>query len=44
MTLPRIIPVHRSLAAESEILEELAVVGATLGVDLEPGYENMVVA
>lgn len=44
VTLPRIIPVHRSLAAESEVLEELAALGSELGVDLEPGYENMVVA
>ncbi len=43
VTLPRIIPVHRGLAAESEVLQELAAVGSELGVDLEPGYENMVV-
>ena len=42
--LPRVVPVHRSLAAESEILKELAAVESELGVELEPGYEDMVVA
>ena len=42
--LPRIIPVHRNLATESEILKELAAVESSLGVELEPGYEDMVVA
>ena len=42
--LPRIVPVHRNLAAESEILKELAAVESSLGVELEPGYEDMVVA
>ncbi len=42
--LPRIVPVHRSLAAESEVLKELAAVESALGVELEPGYENMVVS
>ena len=42
--LPRIVPVHRSLAHESEVLKELALVESALGVELEPGYENMVVA
>ena len=44
VTLPRIVPVHRSLAHESEVLKELAAVESALGVELEPGYENMVVA
>ena len=42
--LPRIVPVHRNLAAEAEILKELAAVESSLGVELEPGYEDMVVA
>ncbi len=43
LTLPKIIPVHRALAAEDEVLRELAAVQSDLGVDLEPGYEGMVV-
>ena len=42
--LPRIVPVHRNLAAEAEILKELAAVESSLGIELEPGYEDMVVA
>lgn len=42
-TLPRIVPVHRSLEHEAEILVELAAVQTRLGIDLEPGVEDMVI-
>ena len=44
VTLPRIVAVHRDVASENEVIEELSAVTAELGVDLIPGYEEMVVA
>ena len=40
--LPRTVPVHLSLHDDDEIREELATVSSALGVDLTPGYEDMV--
>ena len=42
--LPRIIPVHISLVHRYEVAQELKSVGSELGVDLTPGYEDMVVS
>ena len=39
--LPRIVPVHLSLHERDEIREELSAVAKTLGIDLTPGYEDM---
>ena len=36
--------VHRSLQTESELLRELAALQSELRIDLEPGWEDMVVA
>ncbi len=44
ITLPRIVPVHINLADSEEVAEELKAVTADLGIDLEPGYESMVVS
>jgi ribonuclease BN (tRNA processing enzyme) len=41
--IPKIVPVHRSLEHEREIVAQLATVQTDLGIDLEPGYEDMVV-
>ena len=39
--LPKIVPVHLSLHERDEIHEELSAVAKGLGVDLTPGYEDM---
>ena len=41
-TIPKIVPVHMSLEHQSDTLKELAVVQTELRVDMEPGYEGMV--
>ncbi|MEE8518604.1 MAG: MBL fold metallo-hydrolase, partial [Dehalococcoidia bacterium] len=41
--IPRIVSVHRSLEHEEDILRELSEVGKELSIDIEPGYEGMVV-
>ena len=41
VTLPRIVPVHLSLHERDEIHEELSAVAKALGIDLTPGYEDM---
>ena len=41
--LPRIVPVHTSLLDREEVVQELDAVATELGVDLTPGYEDMVV-
>ena len=41
--LPKLLAVHRSLREEPELLRELAKLQAELNVDLEPGYEDMVI-
>ncbi len=43
IALPRLLAVHRSLREESELLRELAELQTELNVDLEPGYEDMVI-
>ncbi len=43
LAIPRLIAVHRSLRTESELLRELAALQSELQVDLEPGYEDMVI-
>jgi ribonuclease BN (tRNA processing enzyme) len=43
LRIPRLVPVHRSLAEEAEILTELAGVARRTGVDIEPGMEDMLV-
>ena len=43
VTLPKIVPVHMSQAYEKVIMKELAIVERELGVDLEPGFEGMIV-
>ncbi len=42
--LPRIIPVHVSLTYREEVAEDLKSVTTELGIDLTPGYEDMVVS
>ena len=42
--LPRIVPVHVSLTYWEEVAEDLKSVTTELGVDLTPGYEDMVVS
>ena len=42
--LPRIVPVHISLVDREEVAEDLKSVATELGVDLTPGYEDMVVS
>ncbi|MCH8184732.1 MAG: MBL fold metallo-hydrolase [Chloroflexi bacterium] len=39
--LPKIVPVHLSLHERDEIREELSAVAERLGVELTPGYEDM---
>jgi ribonuclease BN (tRNA processing enzyme) len=39
--LPRIVPAHVSLQEQDEVYQELLEVGKALGVDLTPGYEDM---
>ena len=41
--LPRIVPVHLSLHERDEIHEELSAASRALGVELTPGYEDMMV-
>lgn len=41
--LPKIVPVHMSLQHQDELNEELSAVATELGIDLTPGYENMMV-
>ena len=43
VALPKLLSVHRSLREEPELLRELAALQAELNVDLEPGYEDMVI-
>ena len=43
VALPKLLAVHRSLREEPELLRELAALQAELNVDLEPGYEDMVI-
>lgn len=43
LAIPRLIAVHRSLRTEDELLRELAALQTELRVDLEPGWEDMVV-
>lgn len=43
VALPKLLAVHRSLREEPELLRELAVLQAELNVDLEPGYEDMII-
>lgn len=40
--LPKIVPVHLSLQERDEIHEEISAVAKALGVDLTPGYEDMI--
>ena len=42
--LPRIVPVHISLVHRDEVALELKSLSSELGVDLMPGYEDMVVS
>ena len=44
ITLPKLLAVHRSLREEPELLRELAALQTELNVDLEPGYEDMVIS
>ena len=39
--LPKIVPVHLSLQDQDELQQELSAVAAELGIDLTPGYEDM---
>ena len=43
VALPKLLAVHRSLREEPELLRELAALQAEMNVDLEPGYEDMVI-
>ena len=43
VALPKLLAVHRSLREEPELLRELAALQTELNVDLEPGYEDMVI-
>ena len=43
VALPTLLAVHRSLREEPELLRELADLQTELNVDLEPGYEDMVI-
>ncbi len=40
--MPKIVPVHLSLQERDEIHQELSAVAKGLGVDLTPGYEDMI--
>ena len=42
--LPRIVPVHLSLTERDEVIQELKSISNELGVDLTPGYEDMLVS
>ena len=42
--LPRIVPVHRSLNHADQVVRELVALQSELGIDLIPGYEDMVVS
>lgn len=44
LAIPRLIAVHRSLRTESELLRELAALQSDLRIDLEPGWEDMVIS
>ena len=41
---PRVVAVHLSPEHHEELVGELAVLAAELGVDLTPGHQGMVVA
>ena len=42
--LPQIVPVHRSMSHADEVVRELIALQSELGIDLIPGYEDMVVS
>ena len=44
VALPRLVAVHRLLRTEHELLRELAQLQRELNVNLEPGYEDMLIA
>ena len=44
ISLPKIVAVHISLGDRDEVVQELSSVTTELGVDLTPGYEDMVVS
>lgn len=43
LAIPRLIAVHRSLRTEGELLRELVALQTELRVDLEPGWEDMII-
>lgn len=42
--LPRIVPVHLGVQYQAELVDELSAEGDRLGIDLQPGHEDMIFA